>query len=321
MQAVFLDLDSLNPQDLDLTPLHRLHIEWNHHDRSASEQLAERAANAAILVTNKVGIDRATIESLPALRLICVAATGTNNVDLGAASDHAVVVSNARNYATASVAEHVFAMLLTLFRQLDNYRQGVAGRDWAQSPYFCLFGNTIEELYGRTLGIVGYGVLGRAVAERARAFGMQVEIAQRRHVDPVAGRIPLDELLESCDVLSLHCPLTTQTRGLIGAQQLKRMKPGSILVNTARGGIVEEAALLEALQTGQIAGAAVDVLLQEPPDASNPLLQADLPGLLVTPHVAWASRPARQRLLEEIATNINAFLTGSPRNQVNTPPS
>lgn len=317
MQAAFLDLDSLNPLDLDLTPLQRLNLDWRFYDHTGLGQIIQHAVNATIIITNKVPIDRSALKHLPALRLISVAATGTNNVDLVAASDQGIVVSNARNYATASVAEHVFAMLLTLYRQLGSYRQRVAAGDWMRSPHFCLFDNTIEELHGKILGIVGYGTLGRAVAQRARAFGMQVMIAQRLYGEPVSGRIPLDDLLGSCDILSLHCPLSAQTRGLIGEPQLKAMKPGSVLVNTARGGIVDETALIKALQDGWIAGAAVDVLAEEPPDASNPLLQMQAPGLVLTPHIAWASRPARQQLLTEIATNIEAFLEGTPRNQVN----
>jgi hypothetical protein len=188
MQAAFLDLDSLNPLDLDLTPLQRLNLDWRFYDHTGLGQIIEHAVNATIIITNKVPIDRSALKHLPALRLISVAATGTNNVDLVAASDQGIVVSNARNYATASVAEHVFAMLLTLYRQLGSYRQRVAAGDWMRSPHFCLFDNTIEELHGKILGIVGYGTLGRAVAQRARAFGMQVMIAQRLYGEPVSGR-------------------------------------------------------------------------------------------------------------------------------------
>jgi glycerate dehydrogenase len=248
--------------------------------------------------------------------LICVAATGTDNIDLDAASDAGVVVSNARNYATASVVEHVFSVLLTLVRHLDSYRQRVKAGDWSRSPNFCLFDESIEELSGKTLGIVGFGVLGRAVAQLAQVFSMRVQIAQRLHGPPLPERTPFAQLLETSDIISLHCPLSAQTQALIGEPQLQRMKNTAILINTARGGIVDEQALVRALQQGWIAAAAVDVVTQEPPEASNPLLQYASPRLIVTPHVAWASRAARQRLVTEVVDNIQAFLRGSPRNTV-----
>ena len=316
MRAVILDLESLNPRDLDLQPLRECVPDWQFHHYTEPDQVDERIAHARIIVTNKVRITREHIQSAPELRLICVAATGTNNIDLDAASDAGVVVSNARNYATASVVEHVFSLLLTLVRQLDGYRQRVKAGDWTRSPDFCLFGESIEELSGKTLGIVGFGVLGRAVAQLAQGFSMHVQIAQRLSGPPLPERIPFDQLLETSDIVSLHCPLSAQTQGLIGDPQLRRMKNTAILINTARGGIVEEQALLRALQQGWIAAAGVDVMAQEPPEASSPLLQYCSPRLIVTPHVAWASRAARQQLVTEIMHNIEAFLHGSPRNTV-----
>jgi glycerate dehydrogenase len=318
MRGVFLDFDSLNPADLDLNPLRRCLPDWRFHNQTDAEKVAERIASAQIIVTNKVPISRSLLDVAPDLQLICVAATGTNNIDLVAARDAGVVVSNARDYATASVVEHVFMLMLALTRRLDNYRDHTHAGDWTYSPHFCLFDATIEELAGKTLGVVGYGVLGQAVARMAGAFSMQVSVAQRLHGDAIPGRVPLEELLETADVLSLHCPMTEQTRGLIGATELQRMKPGAILVNTARGGIVDETALLVALQQEWIAGAAIDVLEREPPPASHPLVlyAATSPRLILTPHIAWASRAARQRLVSEIVANIEAFIQGTPRNRV-----
>ncbi|HHH42689.1 MAG TPA: D-2-hydroxyacid dehydrogenase [Gammaproteobacteria bacterium] len=316
MRAVFLDLDSLDPRDLDLAPLHGCLTDWQFHDRTRPEQVSARIRHAGVLVTNKVCITPEHIQAAPQLRLICVAATGTDNVALDAAARAGIVVSNARDYATASVVEHVFAMLLTLVRQLDNYRERVRQGDWTQSPHFCLFDQTISELSGKTLGIIGYGVLGKAVAKLARAFSMQVQVAQRLHGPPLPDRVPLPELLAGSDVISLHCPLTEQTRGLIGTAEFARMKSSAILVNTARGGIVDEQALVSALRDGRIAAAAVDVARKEPPEASSPLLGYHSPRLIVTPHIAWASQASRQRLLTEISENITAFLHGRPRNTV-----
>ena len=316
MRAVVLDLDSLNPQDLDLEPLRRCLPDWQFHARTEPGQVNEHIRDAAIVVTNKVCLSRAHFLSNPGLRLICVAATGTNNIDLKAAANAGVIVSNARNYATASVTEHVFAVLLTLTRRLDSYRERVHHGDWPDSPNFCLFDASIGELAGKTLGIIGYGVLGQAVARLARAFSMQVQIAQRLHGAALPDRVALEQLLETSDVISLHSPLSEQTRGLIGAAQLQRMKPDAILINTARGGIVDEVALVTALREGHIAAAAVDVAQQEPPATDNPLLQFSSPRLIVTPHVAWASQPARQRLLDETLKNIQALLDGTARNRV-----
>jgi len=316
LRAVALDLDSLNPQDLDLEPLRHSLSDWNFHDQTLPEQVAQRIQHAEVIVTNKVRITPEHISASPKLRLICVAATGADNIALEAAAHAGVVVSNARNYATASVVEHVFSMLLTLVRQLDAYRERVRNGDWTHSRHFCLFDTTISELSGKTLGIVGYGMLGKAVAELARAFSMKVQIAQRLYGPPLPDRVPLQELLATSDIVSLHCPLTDQTRGLIGAAELANMKNSAILINTARGGIVDEQALVSALRENRIAAAAADVALQEPPGLSSPLLDYRSSRLIVTPHIAWASQAARQRLLSEIVENIRAFERGSPRNAI-----
>ena len=316
MHGVFLDLDSVHPSDLDLAPLRGCLPHWQFYQATGADEVLERIQGAQIVVTNKVPIGARSIEASPGLKLICVAATGTNNIDLAAAGAAGIVVSNARDYATASVVEHVFSLLLTLNRRLDSYRQRVRNGDWARSPHFCLFDETIEELAGKTLGIIGYGVLGQAVAHVARAFCMQVNVAQRLHDTPLPDRMPLQKLLGTADIISLHCPLTEQTRGLIGETQLRQMKDSALLINTARGGIVDEQALLHALQQGWIAGAGIDVLAEEPPAASSALLRYRSGRLIVTPHVAWASRAARQRLLGEIAANIIAFTNGDARNRV-----
>ena len=263
MQGVFLDLDSVHPYDLDLTQLQNCLPHWRFHRQTGPDDVIARIQGAEVVVTNKVPLTASSIEASPGLKLVCVAATGTNNIDLAAASAAGVVVSNATDYATPSVVEHVFAMLLTLSRRLDGYRRRVQAGDWTNSPHFCLFGETIDELADKRLGIIGYGVLGRAVAKLARAFSLQVDIAQRVHDSPLPDRLPLPELLKNCDVISLHCPLTEQTRGMIGATELRQMKNTAVLINTARGGIVDEQALLDALQRGWIAGAGIDVLAEE----------------------------------------------------------
>lgn len=316
MRGVVLDSDSLHPQDLDFGPLRESLPDWRFYAHTAPQQTAQRIADADVVVTNKVALDAGLIEAAARLKLICIAATGTDKIDLTAARRGGVAVSNVRAYATASVAEHVFALLLTLVRQLDAYRRLAREGEWSSSPHFCAFGPPIGELAGMTLGIVGYGELGRAVARLGEAFGMRPLIAQRPGAEPRAGRLPLDELLTQVDVLSLHCPLTPTTRHLLGDAQLQRMKPGAFLINTARGGIVDEAALLRALRDGPLGGAALDVLDEEPPGRQHPLLNAELANLIVTPHVAWASQAARQRLVDEIAANIRAFLNAEARNLV-----
>lgn len=317
MKGVFLDEGSLHHGDLDLAALHALG-EWRFYDATAPQQVAARIAGCAIVITNKVVLDAALLAAAPELRLICVAATGSNNIDIAAARAHGIAVSNVTGYATPSVAEHVFALLLSLSRRLFEYRVAVDAGLWQQSRHFSLLEYPMRELAGRTLAIIGHGELGHAVARRAAAFDMDVLIAARRGRPAPPGRVAFDEVLARCDVLSLHCPLNDDTRGLIGERELALMKPDAILVNTARGGIVDEAALLEALQQDRLGGAAVDVLSVEPPVAGNPLLAVSLPNLVVTPHIAWASREARQRLVAEIVANIIAFHRGEARNRVDS---
>ncbi len=316
MRGVFLDLASIDTGDLRLEGLREALPDWAWYDTTRSEQVAERIAGADVVVSNKVVLDRALIAEAPALRLIAVAATGTNNIDVAAANEFGVTVSNVRAYATPAVVQHTFALMLALATRLPQYTAAVEAGDWARSEQFCLLDYPIFELAGRTLGIVGYGELGQAVARAARAFGMEVLVAARPGQRPGPGRIALDALLPQVDVLSLHCPLTEQTRGLIDARALALLPDHALLINTARGGIVDESALAAALRTGHIGGAGVDVLSVEPPRAGNPLLEAGIPNLILTPHTAWASRESRQRMLDEVAYNIRAFVDGEPRNRV-----
>lgn len=314
-RGVFLDLATLHPQDLDLSALRATLPRWDMHDYSSAADGPRFLEDATLAVTNKFVIDAALMARAPRLRLICVAATGTNNVDLGAAAERGIAVCNVTGYATPSVVEHVFAMVLSLQRRLAE-QQHAAHSLWTHQRGFSVLDYPVTELRGKTLGIVGYGELGRAVAAVGEAFGMRVLIAQRPGGDDRDGRVPLDALLRSADVLSLHCPLTPATRGLIGARELSLMKPTALLINTARGGIVDEPALMHALQSNLLGGAGVDVLSEEPPRHGNALLLHKLPNLIVTPHVAWASREARQRLVDQVVENIRAFLAGKPRNRV-----
>lgn len=316
MLGVFLDRSTLDRGDLDFSALIQALPQWQHHDLTSSAELQGRLKDANIAITNKVILDAAAFAAAPQLTLVCVAATGTNNVDLNAAQRHGVTVCNVRGYGTPSVVQHVFALMLSLSTNLGRYRRAVMQGQWQQSDMFCLLDYPIRELAGRTLGIIGYGELGRGVAKVAEAFGMRVLIAQRPGGMPAADRLPLPELLRQSDVVSLHCPLTEATRNLIGVAELALMKADALLINTARGGIVDEAALAEALRAGHLGGAGFDVLSVEPPRTGNPLLAPDIPNLIVTPHIAWASREARQRLLDQVAANIRAFLAGTPRNVV-----
>jgi glycerate dehydrogenase len=319
LRGIFLDIDTLGREDLDLQLLTSSLPEWVLLDNTPAGEVAAAIREADVVASNKVVLDAAVLRSAERLKLICIAATGTNNVDLKTAARLGITVCNVRAYATTSVVEHVFMLLLMLSRHITEYRQAVVRGDWQQANGFCLLDYPIRELAGQTLGIIGYGELGKAVARMGKAFGMKILIARRPGTPATPGRIPLHELLRTADVISLHCPLTPETRGLIDAEAFRLMRRSAILINTARGGIVDEAALARALQTGQIAGAAVDVLSEEPPGHGNPLLELSLPNLLVTPHIAWAGRSARQALVNEIAANVRAFLDGRPRNQVEVP--
>ncbi len=309
MKAVFLDTEGLD--DLFIDHLEKECSLLRLFPTTAPGEVAERITGADIVILNKVKISRQHLAAAPSVRLICIVATGTDVVDLGGASDLGVTVCNCQAYGTDSVVQHVFSMLLALHTNLLAYHAAVQAGRWQTASQFCFLDYPIVELKGKTLGIVGYGNLGHGIATIARAFGMRVVIA-RRPGNPTDDRPPLAEMLAEVDVLTLHCPLTNQTRNLINAEAFDLMKPTSFLINCARGGIVDEAALLQALQTKKIAGAAIDVLSVEPPKDSHPLLEAKLPNLIITPHIAWASREARQRIIGQTVENIRAFKAGQP---------
>jgi len=253
-------------------------------------------------------LNREHFEACPELKTIAVVATGLNNIDLGAAKAHDIKVMNVTNYGRSTVAQHTMALILALATWLLDYNRDARNGQWAKSDMFCLMDYPIMELEGKTLGIVGYGDLGQGVAERAKAFGMNIVLGCRPGQEPgeVDGypRVPLDDLLMQADVLSLHCLLTEETHNMIGARELGLMKSSALLINTSRGGLVDESALADALRNGDIAGAGFDVLTEEPPRNGNPLLADDIPNLILTPHSAWASREARQRIVEITAQNL-----------------
>ncbi|MCP8463192.1 2-hydroxyacid dehydrogenase [Pseudomonas sp. ZM23] len=315
-RAVFLDHASLDLGDLDLAPLHAQFGELVLHGRSDAEQVAGRLAGAKVAISNKVRIDAGVLARCPDLKLILVAATGTNNIDLAAARAHGVVVSNCQGYGTPSVAQHTLMLLLALATRLPDYQAAVRAGRWQQATQFCLLDFPIVELEGKTLGLLGHGELGSAVARLAEAFGMRVLLGALPGRPPRADRLALDELLPQVDALTLHCPLTDATRNLIGQRELDLMKPQALLINTARGGLVDEQALADTLRRGHLGGAAFDVLSVEPPKDGNPLLADDLPRFILTPHSAWGSREARQRIVGQLSENAAAFFAGTPRREV-----
>ncbi len=294
--------------------------EWVDYPATTPAQVVERLAGADIAITNKVPIDAAALAALPDLKMIAISATGTNNVDLDACRARGIVVSNIRGYAEHTVPEHVMALLLALSRNLVAWRETLQAGAWQRAEQFCLFDHPIRDLHGATLGLIGSGTLGNGVARLAEAFGMRVLRAEHKGVAVVRpGYTAFAEVLATADAISLHCPLTAETTGLIGEPELRAMKRSALLINTARGGIVDEAALVRALKEGWIAGAGFDVITVEPPPAGHPLLDPALlalPNFLLTPHVAWSSRPAMQRLADQLIVNIEAFAAGAPQNRV-----
>lgn len=314
--ATFLDLDSVHSHDLDLSLLEQSVPNWRWRNNTVEDELIAAIKDAEVIVTNKVVLNEQHLQQANTLKLICVAATGVNNVDLAAAKQCGISVCNAQAYATASVVQHVFSLILALNRSVTAYHRAAIDGRWSKSEFFCYFDKPFDDLAGKTIGIIGYGELGRAVATMAGCFGMQVLLAKRSVDDDRPGRVDLALLLEKSDVISLHCPLTANNRHIISGDEFSKMKSDAILINTARGGLVNEVALLDALQNQQIAGAALDVLEEEPPPQSHPLLNYSGDNLIITPHVAWASHSSRQRLIEEVANNILEFQQGRPRNLV-----
>jgi len=322
MKTIFPDFATVSRGDIDLAALQATGIDLVLHDVTSAADLPSRLAPAEILITNKIRIGPDELAAAPGLRLICLSATGVNNVDLEAAGARGIGVCNITAYCTTSVVQHVYAMILALSHHLAGYQRLLQQGAWKNSPQFCLLDYPIRELAGRKLGIVGYGELGRGVAAAATAFGLEVLVSERPGGAPApepsdgVERLPFEQVLAVVDILSLHCPLTDATRGLIDAAALGRMKKDAILINTARGALVDSAALAAALRDGRIAGAGIDVLPQEPPMDGDPLLDAGLPNLIVTPHVAWAARESRQRAIDEIAANIQSFMNGGRRGRV-----
>ncbi|HEA3088588.1 TPA: D-2-hydroxyacid dehydrogenase [Aeromonas salmonicida] len=309
-QIVFLDSDTLDAGITLYRPDFPHH--WQSHPSTAPEQVVERLRNASIAIINKVRIGAPELAQLPDLKLIALAATGSDNVDLEACRAANVGVCNIRNYSGPSVPEHAMALMLALSRNLFAWRQSLLEGRWQQSGQFCFFDHNIMDLHGKQLGIIGKGTLGQALGERAQGMGMIVRYAQSQiGASHDEDRLPLDTLLQSSDVVSLHCPLTPYTRHLIGERELALMKPGALLINVGRGGLVDEAALLKALANGRLGGAGFDVASVEPPPQDHPLMQAlQYPNFILTPHVAWASEESMQRLADQLIDNINAFAEG-----------
>jgi len=317
MNIVVLDGHTLNPGDLNWGELKALGA-CEIFDRTAPDQIVARAAQAEIILTNKVVLSREIIAALPKLRYIGVLATGYNVVDSAAARERDIPVTNIPNYGTRSVAQHTFALILELTHHVGHHAQTVREGRWIRSPDFCYTDFPLLELDGLAFGLVGFGRIGREVAKVARAFGLRVLVHSRtKPVELPEGIefVALDEIFSRADILSLHCPLTPETKNIIDAPRLALMKPSAFLINTSRGPLVDEAALADALNAGRIAGAALDVLSTEPPPASNPLLTAR--NCIITPHIGWATRAARERLLKIVVANIRAFLSGAPENVVN----
>ena len=316
MKIVVLDGHTLNPGDLCWDALHALGT-CEIHDRTPPGQVAARCADAEVLITNKALVPREVIAALPKLRFITVTATGFNIVDAAAARERGIPVSNVPLYGTRAVAQFTIAMLLELCHHIGAHSDSVRAGDWVKSADWCYARTPLLELDGLTLGIVGWGRIGQATADITRAMGMKIIAASRTPKPPRDGVefVDMDTLFRRADVVSLHCPLTPETKSLVNAQRLTLMKPTAFLLNTSRGPLLDEAAVADALNSGRIAAAGLDVLSCEPPKADNPLLTAR--NCLITPHQAWAARAARARLLETSVANVKAFLAGAPQNVVN----
>lgn len=312
-KIVFLDSDSIIADIRGPAFPHQ----WEEYPATPADQIVARLADATVAITNKVPLRRETLEQLPRLKMVAVAATGTDNVDIACCREHGIVVSNIRNYSVHTVPEHVFMLMLALRRNLLAFRADLRNGAWQRADQFCLFTHPVRDLHGSTLGLIGHGAIGQAVEQIALAFGMQVRVAEHKGAAEVRpGYTAFDTVLQKSDVISLHLPLSEQTRHLIGAAEFARMKPHALLINTARGGLVDEAALLDVLRSGRIGGAGFDVLGKEPPREGNPLLDLDLPNFILTPHIAWSGREAMQTLADQLIDNIEVFMRGAPQNRV-----
>jgi len=317
MKSVFLDYSTMGTGDLDLSSLNALLPDLDVFDNTAPEERVARVRDAEVIFCNKTKLDAATLQSATSLKFIGLTATGTDNVDLEFARNNDIAVCNLKSYCTQSVVEHVFATMLNLTHSIRSFDKLVRAGEWAKSDNFCKLDFPVRQLSAMTLGIIGYGELGQGVEKMARQIGMKVMIARRRNA---AGenddRHDFTKTLRNADVISLHCPLTDDTRNLINSETLKLMKPGAILINTARGGLVDSSALAKALGDGTIAAAAIDVLPEEPPVNGDPLIDYQGDNLIITPHIAWATREARQASIDGIAANYSAFSAGEKLNRV-----
>ena len=311
--AVFLDRDTF-PSYIQFRPPSCI-TRWIEYPFTTPDQVTRRIARAEVVVVNKTQLDAANLARAQALQLIALVATGSNNIDLDYCRQHAIAVANIRDYTSHSLAEHTFALILALKRRLISYQKRILAGEWQAHPHFVLFDEPIDDLHGAMLGIIGRGVLGRQVAGVARAFGMHVVFAERKNAPKCrAGYRPFAEVLARADILSLHCPHTPATDKMIGAAEIATMKKSALLINTARGGLVDEAALAHALQQGRIAGAGLDVLTMEPPTTANPLFKlAGAVNVIITPHTAWTSRQALTCAKDQTIANIEAFYNGAPK--------
>jgi glycerate dehydrogenase len=311
--VVFLDRASVKAEIRGLNFKHT----YEEYSKTSFNQIVPRLQQATIAIINKVQLNEEMLVKLPKLKMVAVAATGYDCTDIAACKNHGVEVANIRNYAIRTVPEHVFMMILSLRRNLIAYRRDIENGMWQTSDQFCLFTHDICDLYGATIGIIGNGAIGQATAEIARGFGMRVifsnyKLSSEDNVESV----PFKVVLAQSDILSLHCPMTPETRDMIGINELRKMKRNALLINTARGGLVNEKALLQALDEGLIAGAGFDVLTTEPPESSHPLLNIKRPNFILTPHVAWTSDGAMQLLAEQLINNIESWVAGNPQNLV-----
>ena len=307
--AVILDFGSLTPSDLDCSALFALPFTWHTHEHTFADQTAERLKGCAVALTNKIVIDRSMMEANPQLELILIMATGTNNIDLVAASELGIRVCNVADYSTESVVQHTFALMLALQTKLQQYAAAVQDGQWKDRPFLTLTDFPVHEVFGKTLGIIGFGAIGRRVKTIAEAFGMTVQVAESivPGAEAVDGRIPLNQLLAEADIVTVHSPLSSHSRNLLDADRIALMKPSALLLNTGRGGIIDEDALLSALLAGRLGGAGLDVLAQEPPADDHPLITGNLPNVIITPHSAWSSRQARQNLVNQMVTILQGL--------------
>jgi len=313
-------LDSATLNNADLSPLYDINKYTisliKSYETTSKEQLHERCQNADVIITNKVCLEHDDLINLPKLKLICIAATGTNNIDLTTAKSQGIAVTNVAGYSTASVVQHTFTLLLTLISNCHKYIQGCQNGEWQKSDMFCLLDHPISELENKTLAIVGYGALGKGVEKIAKAFGMNILICERKNKPTREGRTEFNTAIKQADIISIHTPLTEDTHHLISDNEFSLMKPTTILINTARGGIVDEKALVKALESKKITAAATDVLSIEPAQDSNPLIQYKGDNLIITPHIAWGSKESIARLVKEISLNIAASYNNEKRNRV-----